>query len=45
MIEQKIDFDELDRELIEIYNSKRNPIKAIEKKIRETIVNAENSSE
>ncbi|MFX1570417.1 MAG: hypothetical protein ACFFCV_18805 [Promethearchaeota archaeon] len=39
MEEKKIDFKKLDEELIDIYNSSKRPNKAIEKKIKEAIVN------
>ena len=39
MEDKKIDFKKLDEELINIYNSNKRPNKAIEKKIKEVIVN------
>lgn len=37
--EKKIDFNKLDEELINIYNTNTRPNKAIEKKLKEVILN------
>lgn len=37
--EKKIDFRKLDEELINIYNTNARPNKAIEKKLKEAILN------